>query len=130
MTAHRDKGGGVEMTDKDEGMKCIVRPEGRSVVLPTPALDVLGTEAVVAKVLDGGIALCTREEWEKMKHRLLSVSFRGNGKNFARFLLSGAEEVSVNKDGVLVIPERFTELCRDIMEAEVRESGVILRPVE
>ena len=119
----------VQETDSAR-MKYAVRLEGRSVVLPSPALEVLGTGAVVTKALDGDIALYPMAEWEEMKHRLLSFCAHGNGRKFVRFLLAGAEETTVSRSGVLVIPEHFEDLCRDIMETEIRDTGVILRPVE
>lgn len=81
----------------------------------------LSKGAVVTKGLDNCLFLYTQEEWEKVAQKLASLPFaQSNNRAFGRFMLSGAMDVSIDKQGRIVLPEylrNFAELKKNIVVA-------------
>ncbi len=66
----------------------------------------LSKGAVVTKGLDNCLFLYTQEEWEKLAQKLATLPFaQSNTRAFARLMLAGAMDVSIDKQGRIVLPE-------------------------
>ncbi|MEK9130776.1 MAG: division/cell wall cluster transcriptional repressor MraZ [Patescibacteria group bacterium] len=66
----------------------------------------LSKGAVITRGLDGSLFLFPLEEWGKLAERLAGLPLgRANSRAFARLMLAGAMDVSLDKQGRIVIPE-------------------------
>lgn len=62
--------------------------------------------AVITRGLDGSLFLFPLEEWGKLAERLAGLPLgKANSRAFARLMLAGAMDVSLDKQGRVVIPE-------------------------
>jgi len=79
--------------------------KGRLAV-PKKFRSVLSKGAVVTRGLDDCLFLYTKAEWKKLADKLASLPFaQANTRAFARLMLAGAMDVSVDKQGRIVLPE-------------------------
>lgn len=66
----------------------------------------LSKGAVVTRGLDNCLFLYTKKEWQKLAEKLSNLPFaQANTRAFARLMLAGAMDVSVDKQGRIVLPE-------------------------
>ncbi len=66
----------------------------------------LSDGAVVTRGLDNCLFLYTAEEWKKLATKLASLPIsKANTRAFARLMLAGAMDVSLDKQGRVVLPE-------------------------
>ena len=66
----------------------------------------LSKGAVVTRGLDNCLFLYTKAEWQKLAEKLANLPFaQANTRAFARLMLAGAMDVSVDKQGRIVLPE-------------------------
>lgn len=81
----------------------------------------LSKGAVVTKGLDNCLFLYTQEEWEKLARKLADLPFaQSNTRAFARLMLAGAMDVSIDKQGRIVLPEylrTFAGLSKNVVVA-------------
>lgn len=91
------------------------------VVLPPKFRRALGNTVVVTRGLDECVAVYAPAEWTKneKKLRALPVSRR----DFARFMLSSAEDVELDKQGRISIPQHLREYAKIDREAAVIGMG-------
>ncbi len=62
--------------------------------------------AVVTRGLDTSLFLFPKEEWDKLAEKLASLPLgQSNSRAFARLMLAGAMDVSMDKQGRVVLPE-------------------------
>ena len=62
--------------------------------------------AVVTRGLDTSLFLFPKEEWDKLAEKLSSLPLgQSNSRAFARLMLAGAMDVSLDKQGRVVLPE-------------------------
>jgi len=62
--------------------------------------------AVVTRGLDNCLFLYTKVEWEKLASKLASLPFaQANTRAFARLMLAGAMDVSLDKQGRIILPD-------------------------
>jgi len=62
--------------------------------------------AVVTRGLDNCLFLYTADEWQKLASKLASLPIsKSNTRAFARLMLAGAMDVSLDKQGRIVLPE-------------------------
>lgn len=62
--------------------------------------------AVVTRGLDHCLFLYTQEEWTKLATRLATLPIaKSNSRAFARLMLAGAMDVSLDKQGRIVVPD-------------------------
>lgn len=79
--------------------------KGRLAV-PKKFHSVLEKGAVVTRGLDNCLFLYTYEEWQKLAEKLVNLPFaQANTRAFARLMLAGAMDVSLDKQGRIVLPE-------------------------
>ena len=79
------------------------------------------SKAVVTRGLDTSLFLFPKEEWDKLAGRLASLPLgRANSRALARLMLAGAMDVSVDKQGRIVLPEylrTFAGIQKDVVVA-------------
>jgi len=62
--------------------------------------------AVVTRGLDASLFLFPKEEWGKLAEKLASLPLgQSNSRAFARLMLAGAMDVTLDKQGRIVLPE-------------------------
>ncbi|MBM3281450.1 MAG: division/cell wall cluster transcriptional repressor MraZ [Candidatus Harrisonbacteria bacterium] len=76
--------------------------------------------AVVTRGLDGCLFIYPMTEWQNIAEKLMSLPItKGDARAFARHMLSGAMEVSLDSQGRVLLPEYLREY------AGVRKEAVI-----
>lgn len=66
----------------------------------------LSKGAVVTRGLDNCLFLYTKAEWKQLAEKLANLPFaQANTRAFARLMLAGAMDVSLDKQGRVVLPE-------------------------
>lgn len=79
--------------------------KGRLAV-PTKFRAALIKGAVVTRGLDQSLFLYTKSEWEKLAAKLVSLPLsQKNARAFARLMLAGAMDVSLDKQGRIILPQ-------------------------
>ena len=74
--------------------------------IPTKFRKKLTKGAVVTRGLDTSLFLFPKEEWDKLAEKLASLPLgQSNSRAFARLMLAGAMDVSLDKQGRVVLPE-------------------------
>ncbi len=82
-----------------------VDQKGRLAV-PTKFRKLLGTQAVVTRGLDNSLFLYTNKEWKKLAEKLAALPFsHKQSRAFARLMLAGAMEVTIDKQGRIMLPD-------------------------
>lgn len=96
--------------------------KGRLIV-PAKFRELLGTEFVVTKGLDGCLFVYPSEEWKNIEEKFRSVSqFSKDARKFARFFFASAASCEVDKLGRILIPSalrEFAGLQKDVVLAGV-----------
>ncbi|MFH1098416.1 MAG: division/cell wall cluster transcriptional repressor MraZ [Candidatus Uhrbacteria bacterium] len=97
-----------------------VDEKGRLAV-PTKYRVKLSKGAVVTRGLDRCLFVYPIESWQELAARLAALPLsKSNTRSFARFLLAGAMDVELDKQGRIVIPEylrSFAGLQRSVVVA-------------
>lgn len=79
--------------------------KGRMAV-PVKFRKLLAKGAVVTKGLDNCLFLYTKDEWEVIAQKLASLPIsQSNSRAFARLMLAGAMDVTIDKQGRILLPE-------------------------
>ncbi len=95
----------------------------KRLTLPKAFLKSLGKEVVITRGLDKSIFLYPKSEWEKVVEKIKDLSFtQKDARAFARFMLSGASLVQVDKSGRILIPEHLMSFAR--LKSKVTIAGV------
>ena len=82
-----------------------VDEKGR-IAVPTKYRDQLLRGAVVTRGLDRCLFIYPMHAWEELAQRLAALPLsKSNTRSFARFLLAGAMDVELDKQGRIVLPE-------------------------
>ncbi len=85
--------------------KHTIDDKGRLAV-PTKFRKDLAKGAVVTRGLDTSLFLFPKEEWDKLAEKLASLPLgQSNSRAFARLMLAGAMDVTLDKQGRVVLPE-------------------------
>ncbi|MDG1949266.1 MAG: division/cell wall cluster transcriptional repressor MraZ [bacterium] len=78
--------------------------------IPTKFRKELSKGAVVTRGLDTSLFLFPKEEWGKLSEKLASLPLgQSNSRAFARLMLAGAMDVTLDKQGRVVLPEYLRE---------------------
>lgn len=76
------------------------------IAVPTKFRGDLAKGAVVTRGLDSSLFLLPMEEWGKLAGKLADLPLgQANSRAFSRLFLSGAMDISIDKQGRFVIPE-------------------------
>lgn len=99
-----------------------IDPKGR-VIVPAKLRDELGDSFVVTKGLDGCLWMLDNTEWEKLESQIRSIPFTvKEGRMLSRFILAGAFDAELDKQGRVVIPANLREyagITKDVVLAGV-----------
>lgn len=97
-------------------------PKGR-VIMPAKFREGLGDQFVVCKGLDRCLYAFSNEEWENFMAQLTQLSLTNKqSRQFNRFMLAGASQVEVDKQGRILIPSplrEYANLDKDVVLAGV-----------
>ncbi|MCK5588970.1 MAG: division/cell wall cluster transcriptional repressor MraZ [Candidatus Pacebacteria bacterium] len=78
--------------------------------LPAKFKGEMGDRIVITKGIENCLSAYTMDSWQKLTKKLSGLSItKPNERKFKRNLLSGAEEVSIDKQGRVLIP---SNLCQ------------------
>lgn len=95
-------------------------------IMPAKYREVLGDVVVLGKSVDHCLAVYTKEQWaefEAQVKKLEDTYFTDLPvRKFARFMLSGASEVELDKQGKMLIPQTLREYAH--LSKEVVLAGV------
>lgn len=97
-----------------------IDPKGR-LSIPSKYREMLGDEFVVSKGMDGCLFVYADEDWKVFEAKLASLPLiNQEARQFARFFLSGAQYVTVDKQGRILMPQdlrEFAGLEKDVVLA-------------
>ena len=97
-----------------------IDPKGR-LSIPSKYREILGDEFVVSKGMDGCLFVYANEDWKVFEEKLASLPLiNPEARQFARFFLSGAQYVTVDKQGRILMPQdlrEFAGLEKDVVLA-------------
>ena len=89
--------------------------------IPAKFRNELNKGAVVTRGLDNCLFILTKKEWEKLADKLSALPFsQSNSRAFSRFMLSGAMELEIDKQGRAILPEylrSFANLKKNVVVA-------------
>ncbi len=89
-----------------------VDEKGR-VALPVKFRKDLSHGAVITRGLDNCLYVYTASEWKSLAQRLATLPIsKANTRAFARLMLAGAMDVSLDKQGRVVLPEYLREYAK------------------
>jgi len=72
----------------------------------------LGKEVVITRGLDKSLFVYPKKEWEKVAQKIKELSFtQKEARAFARFMLSGAHIVGIDKAGRVLIPDSLKDFA-------------------
>ena len=79
--------------------------EKARLVLPSKFRYELGDTFVITRGLEGCLFIYSKDQWQKIVDKLNKLPFtKKDARTFLRFFLSGAQEVSFDKQGRIAIP--------------------------
>lgn len=97
-----------------------IDPKGR-LSIPSKYREILGDEFVVSKGMDDCLYVYANEDWKVFEGKLASLPLMSEeARQFARFFLSGAQPVTVDKQGRILMPQDlrdFAGLEKDVVLA-------------
>jgi len=78
----------------------------RRLAIPAKFRKLLGKKAVITKGLDNCLFLFPMKEWEKLAEKLGRLPLaQADARGFARFMLAGAADVTIDSLGRILIPD-------------------------
>ncbi len=82
-------------------------------IIPSKYREDLGEEFVISRGMDGCLFVYSNPAWEAMEQKLVSLPTLTNkdARFFARFFLSGASTVEVDKQGRILLPAHLREFA-------------------
>lgn len=97
-----------------------VDPKGR-LIIPSRFRELLGTEFVVTRGLDGCLFVYPMESWEAYVEELKKLPLTDkNARLFTRFLIAGATTCELDRQGRILIPvtlREFADIKKDVLLA-------------
>lgn len=95
-------------------------PKGR-LSIPSKYREILGDEFVVSKGMDGCLFVYANEDWKAFETKLAALPIiNEEARQFKRFFLSGAQYVTLDKQGRILMPQDlrdFAALEKDVVLA-------------
>lgn len=99
-----------------------IDPKGR-LSIPSKYREILGDEFVVSKGMDGCLFVYADETWKEFEAKLAALPLTNKkARQFARFFLSGAQYVTVDKQGRILVPQDLRDFAG--LEKDVVLSGM------
>ena len=97
-----------------------IDPKGR-LSIPSKYREILGDEFVVSKGMDDCLYVYANDDWKIFEGKLASLPLMSEeARQFARFFLSGAQPVTVDKQARILMPQDlrdFAGLEKDVVLA-------------
>ena len=97
-----------------------IDPKGR-LSIPSKYREILGDEFVVSKGMDGCLFVYANDAWKEFETKLASLPMvNEEARQLVRFFLSGAQYVTVDKQGRILVPQDlrdFAGLEKDVVLA-------------
>ena len=82
----------------------------KRLAIPPKFRQVLGSKAVITRGLDQCLFLYTAKEWQKLAKKISQLPLaQADARGFARLMLGGAMEVSIDNLGRILIPDYLKE---------------------
>nr|MBQ6242529.1 division/cell wall cluster transcriptional repressor MraZ [Lachnospiraceae bacterium] len=89
------------------------------IIVPVKLRDQLGDTFVVCKGLERCLFIFSPAEWEKLANKIQALPLTdARARKFARYLLAGASEVDMDKQGRALLPQNLREsagLVKDVV---------------
>ena len=99
-----------------------IDPKGR-LSIPSKYREILGAECVVSKGMDGCLFVYANETWKEFEAKLAALPLvNRQARQLARFFLSGAQYVTVDKQGRILVPQDLRDFAG--LEKDVVLSGM------
>ena len=99
--------------------------KGRLIV-PSKFRELLGSEFVVTKGLDGCLFVYPNEEWVTIEEKFKSIPLTTkDARKFSRFFFAGAPSCEVDRQGRILLPQVLREYAD--LQKEVVLAGVLSR---
>ena len=100
----------------------VVDEKGR-LAIPVAFRTMLTKGAVVTRGLDFCLSVYSAGEWKKMAAKITSLPItQANNRAFSRFMLAGAMEIALDKQGRLVLPpylRQYAKVGKEVVVAGV-----------
>lgn len=82
----------------------------KRLALPVKFRGELGAKVIITKGVETCLVVYTEKEWEIMAAKLANLPIaQGEARSFARIMLAGAMEVSLDKLGRILVPDYLKE---------------------
>ena len=95
--------------------------EKNRLALPSKFRKLFSNGAVITKGLDNCLFIYTKKEWDKLVEKLVKLPIsQAKSRAFSRMMLAGAMDVSIDKQGRIIVPEylrTFATLKKEIIVA-------------
>ena len=102
-----------------------IDPKGR-ITIPSKFREELSEGFVITKGLDNCLFLYPLEEWDKIETKLKNLPMTNkNVRSFVRTFFSGAEDMNIDKQGRVLLPQNLREHA--LIEKEAVIIGVSTR---
>ncbi|MBR1883405.1 MAG: division/cell wall cluster transcriptional repressor MraZ [Clostridia bacterium] len=86
-----------------------VDTKGR-VIVPAKFRDDLGVTFIVTKGFDSSLFIFSKTEWNKFEEKIRSLPMTNpSARSFSRFFLAGANEVELDKQGRINLPQNLLD---------------------
>jgi len=93
------------------------------IIIPTKFREGLGSDFILTKGLDGCLYIYTLPEWTIMEEKLKKLPLTSkDARAFVRFFFSGANEITIDKQGRALIPQNLCEYAS--IQKEIVSIGV------
>lgn len=87
-------------------------------IMPSKFREMLGEQFVVTKGLDGCLFVYDQNEWTAFEEKLKSLPITNkDARKFVRFFLAGAAEMTVDKQGRILLPTVLREFAEIVSDA-------------
>ncbi|AYD41451.1 transcriptional regulator MraZ [Clostridium fermenticellae] len=98
----------------------------KRMIVPVKFREGLGSKFILTKGLDGCLYAYTLNEWENLELKLKTLPLTNkNARAFVRFFFSGANELEMDKQSRIVIPQNLLDYA--VIKKEVVSIGVSSR---
>jgi len=95
----------------------------KRLAIPSKLRRELGTKAVITRGLDNCLFIFPQKEWQKLVEKISALPFGDkDSRNFARLILAGASEVSLDTLGRVLVPDylkNYAQLKKNVVIAGV-----------
>ena len=95
-------------------------------ILPSKFREELGNTFVLTKGLDGCLYVYSMDEWKILEEKLKKLPITSkDARAFVRFFFSGANEITIDKQGRALIPQNLLEYAN--IKKEIVSIGISTR---